>query len=297
MALAYQNVGGDNDNNDDNNQSMNLSGGAMFAMLLLFYWTHQTISNVVHCTVAGTVGTWWFHPASASSFCSQGVTSSLNRSVTYSLGSITLGSLIVALVQTLRALVEQIRHHSDDGILICIADCLLGMIQGLVEYFNKWAFVYVGLYGYSYMEAGKNVMALFRARGWSAIVNDDLVSNVLSFLALSIGALTGGIGVVAAAAVPQIANQDGALYAVFFFGLIVGFMFSSIMFSVVLSAVDTIVVCYCEAPLDFQMNYPELYDAMTEAWMKIYPACWNPEEMENTEVGGEKKARDQGSPV
>jgi hypothetical protein len=32
------------------------------------------------------------------------------------------------------------------------------------QYFNKWAFVYVGLYGFSFMESGKNVMALFHSR-------------------------------------------------------------------------------------------------------------------------------------
>ena len=39
------------------------------------------------------------------------------------------------------------------------------------------AFVYVGLYGYSYLEAGKNVITLFKNRGWEAIIADDLISN------------------------------------------------------------------------------------------------------------------------
>lgn len=39
------------------------------------------------------------------------------------------------------------------------------------------AFVYVGLYGYSYIEAGKNVITLFKNRGWEAIIADDLISN------------------------------------------------------------------------------------------------------------------------
>ena len=39
------------------------------------------------------------------------------------------------------------------------------------------AFVYVSLYGYSYLEAGKNVITLFKNRGWEAIIADDLISN------------------------------------------------------------------------------------------------------------------------
>jgi hypothetical protein len=74
----------------------------------------------------------------------------------------------------MRAMIEQARY-SDESIIICIADCLMGIIEAIVEYFNRWAFIYVGLYGYSFMEAGQNVMTLFKARGWTMIITDDLV--------------------------------------------------------------------------------------------------------------------------
>ena len=71
--------------------------------------------------------------------------------------------------------------------LRCIIDCLLMYIIRLVEYFNKWAFVYVGLYGYSYMDAGKNVMTLFKNRGWTTVISDNLVNRMLSVMCLGIG--------------------------------------------------------------------------------------------------------------
>ena len=66
-----------------------------------------------------------------------------------------------------------------------------------MEYFNRWAFIYVGLYGYDFMTAGKNVIRLFKSRGWTMVINDDLVGNVLFFQALGIGALCGGLGMLA----------------------------------------------------------------------------------------------------
>ena len=101
--------------------------------------------------------------------------------MTTSFGSICFGSLLVAIVQALRALANQAQENGDAGILACIAVCILGCIESLIEYFNKWAFIYVGIYGYSYLEAGKNVIALFRNRGWEAIIADDLVGNALFF--------------------------------------------------------------------------------------------------------------------
>ena len=63
-----------------------MNGGIVFLLLVCFYWGHQVISNVVHVTVAGTVGTWWFNPINANSCCSSGVTSSFKRATTFSFG-------------------------------------------------------------------------------------------------------------------------------------------------------------------------------------------------------------------
>ncbi|GMH62148.1 hypothetical protein TL16_g03416 [Triparma laevis f. inornata] len=177
LGIAYQENGG------NDGDASGLNGGIVFALLICFYWAHQVISNVVHVTVAGTVGTWWFNPLAASSCCSTGVTSSLKRATTFSFGSICLGSLLVAILNALRAMVHSARNN-DDGIIVCIADCILGCLESIMEYFNRWAFIYCGLYGYSFMEAGKNVIRLFKARGWTMIINDDLVGNVLAFQSL-----------------------------------------------------------------------------------------------------------------
>jgi branched-subunit amino acid permease len=119
--------------------------------------------------------------------------------MTTSFGSICFGSLLVAIVQALRALANQARAEGDAGILACIAECILACLASILEYFNKWAFVYVGLYGYSYLEAGKNVMTLFQNRGWEAIVADDLVGNTMFLVSVIVGGLTGCVGLVVAA--------------------------------------------------------------------------------------------------
>jgi hypothetical protein len=51
-------------------------------------------------------------------------------------------------------------------------------------------------YGYSYLDAGKNVMILFKQKGWSVIISDNLISNVLSLFCLIIGGLTGCVGLI-----------------------------------------------------------------------------------------------------
>jgi hypothetical protein len=108
-------------------------GALVFSMLLSYHWTYQVIKNVLHVTVAGVVGTWWFVPGEGASFCSRGVRDSFVRSVTTSFGSICLGSLLVAIIEALRSMVRNARDDGDGGIFLCLAECLLSCLQDVLE--------------------------------------------------------------------------------------------------------------------------------------------------------------------
>ncbi|KAL7544446.1 hypothetical protein ACHAWF_007829 [Thalassiosira exigua] len=102
--------------------------GYLFLLFLSYFFTHQVIQNTVHVTVAGVVGSWWFSPAESSGCCRSGVTGSLCRSLTTSFGSICFGSLLVAILQALKALANSARSN-DNQILICIAECILNCLE------------------------------------------------------------------------------------------------------------------------------------------------------------------------
>jgi Plasma-membrane choline transporter len=223
-------------------------------------------------TVAGGVGTWWFEPADAQCCCSAAVNNSFLRTITTSFGSICFGSLIVAIIQGLDELVTTVCAQDDDGILSCVTECFLSCFASLVEYFNTWAFVYVGLYGYSYLEAGKNVFTLFRNRGWEAIIADDLVSNTLCLISLIMGDIMGSVGLILALSTNLFDDAGGdAKKVAFFLGFLVGLCMTSIAMTPIASAVNTIIVLFAEAPAEFQQHYPELSNRMHETWSQIYP--------------------------
>lgn len=68
---------------------------------------------------------------------------SAKRAMTTSFGSICYGSLIIALIQTLRAIVrnaaEQARSEGNLFALFCLycLECLISIIESIAEYFNK----------------------------------------------------------------------------------------------------------------------------------------------------------------
>jgi len=257
-------------------QSLSTSNtGIVFLLLLSYYWVHQVLSNTIHVTTAGTVGTWWFVPGEANGCWSTAITDSFCRATTYSFGSICLGSLLVAVVQALRALAHQARQNEDMQLLYCLIECILGCIQDIIEYFNKWAYVYVGLYGFGYIEAGRNVVQLFQQKGWTVIITDDLTDRVLMMVSIGVGVLTGFAGLAITLADQSILGDLGIEENVASIGFLIGFMvglvFCSILMSVVGSAINTVIVCFAESPAEFEANHPQLSGEMRSSWMSAWP--------------------------
>lgn len=261
------------------NYVLQISSSYAFFMFLSFYWVQQVLSNTVHVTTSGVIGTWWFAPAEASSCCSPAINDSFCRATTYSFGSICFGSLLVAIIQALRATMNYLRNNEDAQIIVCLIDCILSCIQGIIEYINKWAYVYVGLYGYNYLDAGRNVISLFQNKGWTTVITDDLAENALFMMSVANALLTGLVGFI----VGTMDQNIFANYGVdspggigFVFGFLIGFVLASIMMSVVASAVNTSIVCFAEAPREFEVNHPQLSNEMRNAWRQAWPEeCGN----------------------
>jgi len=245
--------------------------GYVILLLLSYFWAHQVFMNVVHTSVAGTVGTWWFAPEEDLGCCSSAVTSSVMRSCTFSFGSICFGSLIVALIQTLRQVADSARK--EQPIISCVIDCILGLMQGIAEYFNKWAYVYVGLYGYGYVEAGKNVFTLFKHRGWETIIADDLVGGCLGFVSLLFGVLIGVLCLIMEASSDwfEVFGKDASQPVAFGLGFVIGFVVNAVILNVIGSAVNATIVLFAESPSEFASNHPSLSFEMRSAYVEYFP--------------------------
>jgi len=94
-----------------------------------FYWTSQVMENIVHVTVSGLFATYYFLMGSEQGMTKSPTIESLKRACTTSIGSICFGSLVIALIQTLRAVAQMARGDGSNGIMAfvaCMIDCLLG---------------------------------------------------------------------------------------------------------------------------------------------------------------------------
>jgi len=160
-------------------------------------------------------------------------------------------------------------------LLLCLIECILACIADIVDYFNQWAYVYVGLYGFGYIDAGRNVFQLFQQKGWTVIISDDLTARVLTMVSFGVGVLTGLVGLAIALAdknmFADLGFEGSAAFVGFFIGLVVGMVFCSILMNVVGSAVNTVIVCFAESPAEFEQNHPQLSAEMRSAWIQSWP--------------------------
>jgi len=243
-------------------------------LIFSFYWTSQVIDNTVHVAVAGVFAHFYFIESAPSGERPPATGSptlgSLKRAMTTSFGSICFGSLIIALIQTTRALLRAVAQDSDNGFAafcaMCV-ECILGLIEGLVEYFNYYAYTQVAIYGKSFCQAAKDTWTLIKDRGVDAIINDNLIGNVLAMGAILIGMLTALFGFLFLTITSPSYNADGSFTpVVVLLAFIVGLQMMWTVSSVIRSGVATTFVALAEDPQALARTKPELFEKIRQTY-------------------------------
>ncbi|KAJ3326199.1 putative choline transporter, neither null mutation nor overexpression affects choline transport [Boothiomyces sp. JEL0866] len=248
-------------------------------MVFVFYWTSQVIGNAVHITNCGLFATYYFQGVADGNgdvtlSVSNPTAKAAKRAMTSGLGPNCYGSLLIAIIETLKFIVNNARNdQSNDNIacqlLLCCIACILSMFEDLLEYFNRYAFAQVAIYGKDYCSAAKDTWELAKSRGIDAIINDNLIGNVLSIGSLIIGLLTGGIALLY---VKFSTDFQDTVVAYVFFGVIalfIGIVEFSVLAGVIDSGVVTTFVCLAEDPQALLNTKPQLYHKIREVYPQV----------------------------
>jgi len=265
-----------NQNNTQCNTGVGNCGSGKVIGLLVFvtfamYWISEWLKNTIHTTISGVYGSWYFNPNSMPKGATRGA---FKRSVTYSFGSISLGSLLVAIIQFLRQLCSAAQHNAaSDGnivgsILFCILGCLIGILNWAVEFLNRYAFSYIALYGKSYVAAAKDTWRMIKDRGIDALVNECLIGPVLSMGATFIAYACALLAYLYLIFTSPAYNRDGGYTPVVVaFAFLIGLQICNIFTTPLSSGIDTIFVAMAWDPEVLMREHPDLYHRM----IAVYP--------------------------
>lgn len=115
----------------------------------------------------------------------------INKATTHSFGSICYGSLYFGLFQIIQGLKSFLSEYH-----VPILPNIFEWFLSKISVANEWAFVYVGLYGYSYKGAGRNVSTLFRNKGFDDKAQNKLAGNIMFMCSMMVALLTGFCGLI-----------------------------------------------------------------------------------------------------
>lgn len=240
------------------------------------YWISEFIKNVIHVTISGVYGSWYF---AVRNFPRNATRGAFKRSMTTSFGSISLGSLIVAIINFLRQLCSMARAQSasEGNIVACVLltclSCLIALLDWAVQFINRYAFSHIALYGKAYIPAAKDTWKMIKDRGIDALVNECLIGPVFS-----IGAMFVGYACALCAYVfLRITNKNdtgsnGFTPVVIAFAFLIGLQICNIFTTPLSSGIDTIFVAAAWDPQVMINDHPELYQRMVQTYPHVAEA-------------------------
>ncbi|WVQ67890.1 protein PNS1 [Kwoniella botswanensis] len=253
--------------------------GLIFYSTFAYLWTSQVVGNVILCTLAGGIfGGWYYYGprVPTGGLPKRATLSAFIRASTLSLGSIAFGSLIVTVLELIRLILQAIQQYEAGqgdtigAIVACCAACCVGCIEGMIAWFNKYAYIEISLYGKSYIPAAKDTWALLKDRGIDALVNDSLVGTALMWGAYINGFLCAVFGYLYLRFTNPAYNADGQYSApIILFSFLIGISEGQVINSAIDAGVSTIFVGLGEDPMVLAERSPALFELIRQTYPRV----------------------------
>ncbi|KAF5401578.1 Choline transporter protein 2, partial [Paragonimus heterotremus] len=228
-----------------------------FFNLFMFFWLVNFVRSLAEMTLAGAFAHYYFsrHDSKAMPKCP--LLQSFFRAAFYHIGSLAFGSLLLALLQWVRVLLEYIDaklKKYENGCTRCLVRgccCFLWCLEKFLRFLNRNAFIMIAIYGQSFCSGARAAFELL-AKNIVRVVVVDKVTDFLLFVGKMLVVLISGSlsylylsGVIFADT--ALAEFQPTLHYLFIPVLIVvvgSYIIVSVFSSVYEMGVDTIFLCF-----------------------------------------------------
>ncbi|KAF3987245.1 hypothetical protein FT663_04024 [Candidozyma haemuli var. vulneris] len=250
--------------------------GILVFVFFAGFYISEVIKNVIHVTIVGIYGTWYYLAGSDQGEPKWPALGAFKRAMTYCFGSICFGSLTVALLQLLRAFIEILKSNafaSGDNCAGCgylILNFFVGFIEWAFRYFNHYAYVYVGLYGKSFLKSARETVDLLRNKGMTVLINDCFINTSLNFWAMFTGYVAALFTYLYLRLTEPAYNSNGDYYApMVAFTFLISGQITRISLVVLESGVSTFFVALAKDPEIFQMTNRDRFDDIFRTYPQV----------------------------
>ena len=243
------------------------------------YWISEWIKNTIHTTIAGVYGSWYFSSGRQNGRIKGATRGAFKRAITYSFGSISLGSLIVALINMVRQAISVAQQQTGQNgnmaaaCAFCILGCIVGLIDWAVQFINRYAFCHIALYGKAYFAAAKDTWTMMKQRGIDALVNDCLIGPVLTMGSTFVGFACALLAFLYLEFTKPEYNSNGGFFPVIMaFSFLIGLQVCQIFMTPLSSGVDTTFVAAAWDPEVLMRDHSDLYQRMVQVYPRVQEA-------------------------
>ncbi|XP_077600145.1 choline transporter-like protein 4 [Stigmatopora nigra] len=245
-----------------------------------FLWIVNFVIALGQCTLAGAFASYYWAFNKPDDIPMLPLFDSFVRTTRYHIGSLAFGSLIITLVQVVRALLEYIDHKTKGAqnrfarFLLCCLKCCFWCLEKFMKFLNRNAYIMIAVYGKNFCTSAKKAFFLIMRNIIRTIILDKVADLLLFFGKLLV---IGGVGVLSffffsgRIPLPHSMAQSNSLN--YYWMPIITVVFGSYLiaqgfFSVYNMCVDTLFLCFLE---DLERNDGSLEKPyyMSSSLMKI----------------------------
>jgi len=223
-------------------------------------WTNQFILGFGYTVVAGAIANFYWARGDSRNMPVFPVLGALKRTCRYHLGTIALGSFIVAIIQFVRLALEYLdrktKELQEGNVLLKYAMCCvkycMWYLEKVIKFINRNAYILVASKGTSYCASAQRAVTLIIGNV-ARLAAVNTVGDILIWLAKLGTALMCGVIAAFLTDLPQYTSQQeypetylSSPYLVIAISVILAYFVANIFFHVYEMAVDTVLLSFCE---------------------------------------------------
>ena len=216
--------------------------------LFMFLWSMGFLHAICHMVIGMCAVLWyWSTPGEHKEPPTNTLSWSIGTTFRYHLGTLALGSFLIALVQFLRILfrvfekrLTAVKEASTAArMILCCVDCCLSCFERVISLLTKDAYILTCITGEGLLPAARQAVGLLMGNRAAVAV------NILGEIILIIGKvlITAFITVVAWLSVKGDAYSTNILFIVVV--ALTAYFISSVFATVFSCCIDAVVMCYC----------------------------------------------------
>ncbi|XP_047443664.1 choline transporter-like protein 5-B isoform X2 [Mugil cephalus] len=222
--------------------------------LFAFLWLVNFTIALGQCTLAGAFASYYWALKKPNDIPACPLYSSFSRAIRYHTGSLAFGSLILAVVQMVRIVLEYLDHklkgchNAPARFFLCCLKCCFWCLEHFIKFINRNAYIMIAIYGKNFCTSSKDAFFLLM-RNVVRVAVLDKVTDFLLFLGKLL--ISGSVGVLAffffSRKIPFFQEEVPSLN--YFWVPLVTVVFGSYMiahgfFNVYAMCVDTLFLCF-----------------------------------------------------